>query len=274
VNEKNRNLIVRIVSAVILLPVVLYLLWRGGTWTAGLLAVASAACAGEYLSIVEKKLGPAQWVAVAVAALLPLYPALFPLRAWLIAFWTLGALFFFGWIFHLLRGPLGEAPTHAAHLLTGAAYGAFGLTALAALRLIGHGLDWVFCALIITWGNDTCAYFAGRFLGKHKLYPAASPNKTWEGFFGGMAGSVIGLFIARATFFPQLSVADCAIVGVLGGVLGPLGDLCESMLKRAYQVKDSGKIIPGHGGMLDRIDALLFNAPMVFLFAIWIAPHL
>ena len=273
-NDKNRNLVVRVVTAVILLPIVVYLLWRGGAWTAGLLAAASAACAGEYLSIVGKRLGVAQWVAVVGAALLPLYPALVPGRTWLLAFWTLGALFFFGWIYHLVKGPLHEAPTHAAHLLTGAAYGAFGLTALAALRLIPHGLDWVFCALIITWGNDTCAYFAGRFLGKHKLYPEVSPNKTWEGFFGGMVGSIVGLFIARATFFPALSAADCVIVGVLGWVLGPLGDLCESMLKRAYSVKDSGKLMPGHGGMLDRIDALLFNAPMVFLFAIWVAPFL
>jgi phosphatidate cytidylyltransferase len=274
VNEKNRNLVVRVISAVILLPIIVYLLWRGGLWTAGLLAIAAGLCAGEYLHIVRKSLGPAQWVAVLVAALLPIFPAIAPGRAWLLAFWTVGGLFFFAWIFHLLKGPLAEAPTLAAHLITGALYGGLGLSALAALRLIPSGLDWVFCALIITWGNDTCAYFAGRALGRHKLYPAVSPNKTWEGFFGGMAGSIGGLLIAKATFFPALTVADCVIVGALGGVLGPMGDLCESMLKRAYGVKDSGRAIPGHGGMLDRIDALLFNAPMVFLYAIYLGHRL
>ena len=94
-----------------------------------------------------------------------------------------------------------------------------------------------------------------------------SPNKTWEGFFGGMVGSVGGMFIARAFFFPGFTVVDCVVLGMAGGIArARSGDLCESMLKRAYGVKDSGKLIPGHGGILDRIDALLFNAPLVFLY--------
>jgi phosphatidate cytidylyltransferase len=79
-------------------------------------------------------------------------------------------------------------------------------------------------------------------------------------------GSVGGMFITRAFFYPVLTVTDCLVLGVAGGILGPIGDLCESMLKRAYGVKDSGRIIPGHGGILDRIDALLFNAPLVFVY--------
>jgi phosphatidate cytidylyltransferase len=145
-------------------------------------------------------------------------------------------------------------------------FGAVGLAALSALRVLSTGLAWVYCVLIVTWANDTCAYFAGRFLGKHKLYPAVSPNKTWEGFAGGMVGSVAGMFIARATFFPDLSPADCLLVGFIGGVFGPLGDFCESMIKRAYGVKDSGNVIPGHGGLLDRVDALLFNAPLIYAY--------
>lgn len=269
-NDKNKNLLVRVVSALLLLPIVLWLLWRGGYWFGGLLAFAAGVCASEYYAITGKTLGPAQWVGIAAAALLPLFPPWMGEHFTAAAFWTVMGVFFFAWIFFLVRGPLAEAPTRAAHLVTGMIYGGVGLVALSALRDLRHGFEWVFCALIVTWGNDTCAYFAGRFLGKHKLYPAVSPNKTWEGFYGGLAGSILGMLIARWTFFGALTVADCFAVGVLGGLLGPLGDLCESMLKRAYQVKDSGRLIPGHGGLLDRIDALIFNAPMVFLYALYL----
>ncbi len=135
------------------------------------------------------------------------------------------------------------------------------------LSIRPDGWSWVLCALIVTWGNDTCAYFVGRLFGHRKLYPEVSPNKTWEGFAGGFVGSLVGMFVARGTFFPALSVPDCLWVGAIGGIVGPIGDLSESMLKRAYQVKDSGKLIPGHGGLLDRLDALLFNTPLIFLYA-------
>ncbi len=264
--DKNKNLLWRVISAVVLLPAVLFLLYKGGWYTGFLLGGAAGICAHEYFTIVHKKLSAAHLVGIGLAAVMPILPALLGGQAEAGIFWLIAATFLFAWTFHLIKGPLPEAPTHAAHLLTGVIYGGLGLTALAALRLNDNGMGWVVCALVITWLNDTCAYFAGRFLGKHKLYPAVSPNKTWEGFFGGMVGSVGGLFLTKFIYFPGLRPIDCIIVGILGGILGPLGDLCESMLKRAYQVKDSGKIIPGHGGLLDRIDALIFNAPAVLLY--------
>lgn len=265
-NEKNKNLLVRFATAAVALPLVLFLLVKGGYWTAALLGWAAAVCAGEYYVITQRRLTPIGALGVAVAAAMPFVPVWRPEQAGALLFVMVAGFFYASFIYHLLRGPLGEAPVLLGHLVAGLVYGGVGLTAISAIRAREHGFEWVICALIITWVNDTAAYFAGRFLGRHKLYPAVSPNKTWEGFLGGMAGSVGGLFAARAIFFPELTVRDALVVGVLGGVLGPLGDFCESMLKRAYQVKDSGKIIPGHGGLLDRIDALLFNAPMVFLY--------
>ncbi len=268
-NEKNRNLALRVGSAVVLLPVVLGLLWAGGWWSAGLMAGAAAICASEYFLIVFKRLGPLAWLSMAGAALMPLLHVLSPEQAWSFAFFTVAFVFLASWTFHLIAGPLKEAPTHAAHALTGLVYGGLGLAALAWLRLLPEtGLGWVIVALVITWTNDTFAYFAGRFFGKHKLYPEVSPNKTWEGFFGGMTGSVLGMVVLKLAFYDWLSWIDVVGVGLLGGVFGPVGDLAESMLKRAYGVKDSGKIIPGHGGLLDRIDALVFNAPIVFA---WVA---
>ena len=114
----------------------------------------------------------------------------------------------------------------------------------------------------------TGAYAAGRLFGKHKLYPRISPAKTWEGFIGGLLAAIGAAFATRAILLPDaLSVLDCVLLGLLGGIGGPLGDLAESMLKRAYAVKDSGNILPGHGGMLDRVDALMINAPLVYFYA-------
>ncbi len=264
--EKNKNLLIRVISGLTLLPVVLYLLYLGGWWTAGLLGFAAAACAYEYIGITLKGHSPIAWVTVALAAAMPLLPMAFPQNAHALISGATGVVLFLAWSWHLLRGPLPEAPQRTSHLLMAFLYGHGGLTALMALRLLPDGGMWVVAALVITWGNDTLAYFAGRFLGKHKLYPEVSPNKTWEGFAGGFVGAIGFLFIQRAFFFQSMTVIDCLVLGTLASFLGPAGDLCESMLKRAYGVKDSGKIIPGHGGMLDRIDALIFNAPMVLLY--------
>jgi phosphatidate cytidylyltransferase len=272
VTEKNRNLLIRVASGLMLLPVVLSLLYVGGWWTAGLLGFAAAVCAYEYLSITLKAVNGVGWLTVAMAACMPLLPVAFPDHANAMISGATGVVLFSAWTWHLLKGPLPEAPARTAHLLTAFIYGHGGLTALAALRLLPEGGMWVVSALVITWGNDTMAYFAGRLLGKHKLYAEVSPNKTWEGFAGGFVGAIGFLFIQRAFFFSELSVVDCFVLGGLGSLLGPAGDLCESMLKRAYGVKDSGKIIPGHGGMLDRIDALIFNAPMVLLYVQFARP--
>lgn len=268
-NDKNRNLLVRIISALVLLPAVLFLVAWGGWWTAGLLAGAAGVCASEYFLIVWKKLTPIAWVGIVGAGLLPLLPVWAPHDPWTVAFFIVAAMFVVAWTYHLIRGPLKDAPTLAAHALTGVLYGGMGLATLGALRVLPEqGIGWVIAVLVITWANDTMAYFAGRFFGKHKLYPEVSPNKTWEGFFGGMVGSIVGMFVLKFVFFDFLTTVDCLVLGVAGGVMGPIGDLSESMLKRSYGVKDSGKIIPGHGGLLDRIDALIFNAPMVL---VWVA---
>jgi len=109
------------------------------------------------------------------------------------------------------------------------------------------------------------AYFGGKLFGRSKMYPAISPNKTWAGSISGMIGSIGGVFAIRAIFgidYPWLPLLG---LGIVGGVLGQLGDLAESMFKRSAGVKDSGNLLPGHGGMLDRIDAFLFVAPITWL---------
>jgi phosphatidate cytidylyltransferase len=132
-------------------------------------------------------------------------------------------------------------------------------------REVPQGPLWVVTALAVTFSSDTGAYFVGRTWGRHKLAPAVSPGKTIEGGGGGLAAAVLFMFVARASYFVALTVRDCVLVGLAAGVLGPIGDLTESLIKRAAGAKDSGRLIPGHGGMLDRIDAVLFVGAYVYL---------
>ena len=118
--------------------------------------------------------------------------------------------------------------------------------------------------LIVAWLADTGGYFAGRFLGKAKLYEAVSPKKTWAGAYGGIAGSVVGVIALKLVHASWLDVGRRLAIAVPGGILGQLGDLAESLIKRSVGVKDSGALFPGHGGILDRIDAVLFIAPYVY----------
>jgi phosphatidate cytidylyltransferase len=147
------------------------------------------------------------------------------------------------------------------------------LTLLAALRpMMGPpGSGAVLLALGLGWLADTFAYFAGRAFGRHKLYEAVSPKKTVEGALGGLAGSVLWSVVASLWFMRgSLPVAHAVPLGLVAGVLGQLGDLGESLFKRSMGVKDSGALVPGHGGVLDRVDAVLATSAVVFLYAVWV----
>jgi len=124
----------------------------------------------------------------------------------------------------------------------------------------------VFMLFVLIWSSDTFAYLTGKFFGKHKMAPRISPKKTWEGFAGGVILTlVLGFFVEQ--YFPELR-GNWMIVGFLVSVFAPLGDLVESQLKRSFAVKDSGNIIPGHGGILDRLDSFIICAPVIYLYFI------
>jgi phosphatidate cytidylyltransferase len=158
--------------------------------------------------------------------------------------------------------------------IMGIVYAGFLTTFLAMLKRLPSGPDPdtlafrnavpVVIVLVVAWLADTGGYFAGRFLGNAKLYPAVSPKKTWAGAWGGIAGSVLGVLVIKL-FYPQyLTWFDVFAIAIPGGMLGQMGDLSESLIKRSVGVKDSGALLPGHGGILDRIDAVLFIAPYVY----------
>jgi len=155
-----------------------------------------------------------------------------------------------------------------AMTIFGWAYAGLLLTFMAHLK--AQSGKWVLLTLMIAWFGDTGAYFAGRFLGRKKLYPAISPGKTWAGAIGGLVGSFGAAALANLWFFPALGWGHGAVLSVVGGAIGQCGDLVESMLKRSFGVKDSGNILPGHGGVLDRVDAVLFIGPWVWAYVTFV----
>lgn len=145
-----------------------------------------------------------------------------------------------------------------------------GLTlgSLLLTRALPDGVFLIFFVFLMTWAGDTGAYYAGMWLGRTPLAPAISPNKTVEGLIGGFLLAVVVAFLARAWFLPVFTVIDCLATGILLTAAGVLGDLTESAMKRSAGVKDSGSLIPAHGGMLDRLDSLLFTAPVFYYYVV------
>jgi len=131
---------------------------------------------------------------------------------------------------------------------------------------------WITLSLAMAFLSDTVAYFFGRAFGKHKLYEAVSPKKTMEGAFGGVLGSLIATVVLGSLWLvPSLSIGHALVLGLLANICGQAGDLVESMLKRTFGVKDSSNLLPGHGGMLDRIDAMVYVTPVVYYYVTRIA---
>jgi len=257
----------RVLSSALLIPALIWVIWMGGWTFAALIGIVAALATHETYRMLLRRVSPIAWIGVALALFLP-FGALFPER-FAAALPCVILSFLFGALVAALMTP--EPPVDAFQpvppLLFGFLYGALPMAMLVPLRQLPGGLWWVVAACATTWMNDTGAYFAGHALGRHKLLERVSPSKTWEGFFGGMLASIGTAFVVRAVGAHHLSPADCLALGVVVSIFGPLGDLAESLLKRSMGVKDSGRLIPGHGGLLDRIDALIFTAPCVYFYA-------
>ncbi len=137
------------------------------------------------------------------------------------------------------------------------------------LRNLENGVALVFFVIVVTWLSDTGGFFVGKTWGKHPLAPRLSPQKTIEGLLGGILFSVVGAVLSQFIFVPFFSLDQCVMLGVGLAVLGAVGDLAESAIKRSVSVKDSGTMIPGHGGVLDRVDSLLFTGPAMYYYVMF-----
>jgi phosphatidate cytidylyltransferase len=252
----------RILVAIAGLPVVLGILWLGGWWLWAL-ATGAALVALHELYLITHRLRP---VALAgfVGALLALLGAELSGPAWMVGgFLVTPALAFV--LLGLGASRAATTPSIAVTIL-GAAWIGLGLAHMLLIRDVPeHAQLASFTILLAVFGGDTLAYFAGRLFGRHKLAPTTSPGKTWEGFIVGTVATVLIVFFAlydeRNDF---LTIPQALVLGGVIAVTAPLGDLFESAVKRDMGVKDSGRLLAGHGGMLDRIDALLFASVASF----------
>jgi phosphatidate cytidylyltransferase len=251
-------------------PLLVLLLFAGPPWAFFALALAaSGISAAELFAMTHRGDRVSQSVGIAstlaVAAIVYLWPG--DARALLSLVLVVPIV---GMLTTLFR--LGAIESAALRLMTGAAgpfYVGALLATLAVLRQ-GPGPGFVLLAMTIAWLGDTGGYFVGRYLGKTKLYEAVSPKKTRAGFVGSLLGSVLAGLVAHFWYLPELGLSHGVLLGLIAGALGQAGDLIESLLKRSTGVKDSGWILPGHGGLLDRIDALLVVSPCVYLYTLWV----
>ena len=136
--------------------------------------------------------------------------------------------------------------------------------------LRGRSVHWLFVALALNWVGDSAAYYVGRVFGKHRLAPVVSPKKSWEGAAGSVAASILFSTIYMHAFLPEVPLWLAALIGAAGNIAGQFGDLAESALKRGAGEKDSGRLLPGHGGLLDRVDSSLFSLPVVYICSLFL----
>jgi len=255
----------RVVTVLPLIPFILWMMFGGPDWAWPAFVLLAIAIGGYELMAmkVPSSRGLRSWGSI--SSVLFGYTVIFVGDAG--ALYGVVIIIIFGaMVWSLLQSdPLHNASTRIGWLLGTPVYVGGTLSAVAMVHAFDPTGAWVLLTMVLAWGSDTAAYFVGRKFGKTKLAPRISPKKTLEGAAGGLAAAVIGALI-MSIFLPGMRVGDAIALGILGGAAGQAGDLMVSVLKRSSGVKDSGGILPGHGGILDRVDALAFTGPATWAY--------
>ncbi len=249
------NLGIRAASAVVLIPTVVAAVWFGGWALLLVIAVSVALLAIEWGAMSARTAPNRVAAAVTVSVLAAVFTAY---HGYLELAWVV-----------MLVGAAGSAimARGVAERAVDAAYGVIYIApaciAVIWLRSMPQGISWTIMLFAVTWAADIFAFLVGSALKGPKLWPRFSPNKTWSGFFGGLLGAMVTAMLVATYSDARLLWWTAALVGLAGGFATMAGDLWESMLKRRFGVKDSGDLIPGHGGLLDRVDGLMFAAVVI-----------
>jgi phosphatidate cytidylyltransferase len=251
----------RVLTALALVPIVLYVVVWSPPWAVlAVTAVVALLCYHEFAGIAATygagSLGPLGYAAGLLILVLPDRAFLIVVAAALLA---LGLA--------LRAAELRDGILRAAFLVLGVVY-IFGCWSYAPI-LHKYNHYWLLYALMLNWVGDIGAYYIGRSFGRHKLAPLVSPGKTWEGAAASIAASMIFGFFFLRWAIPEVPLVAVLVLTAAANAAGQCGDLCESALKRSAGVKDSGTLLPGHGGMLDRVDSTLFTLPVVYLYLLW-----
>ena len=247
----------RLLTALLLIPTVLYVVYFGPPWLLfGVTALVAVICYSEYAGIAAgygiTKPGPVGYAAGLLV--LAMRPQDAPLVITLLALISLALA---------LRHDLGRTLPNSAFLLFGIVY-IFGSWKFAIL-LRAESPHWLAYGLVLNWVGDACAYYVGKSVGRRNMAPNVSPKKTWEGAVASLVGSVIFGVVYLNRALPAVSLVEAGLLSVVVNIAGQTGDLAESALKRGAGVKDSSTLLPGHGGLLDRVDSSLFALPVVYL---------
>lgn len=262
----------RIATAAVLVPLLLLAIFYDPThWSVvGIACLFAAGALDEYLRMAlpvsadDRAVG-LRVVMAALCLAIVILPSVYSMGEVMPPLLT-GSVVVLGFTVLARKRQLPDGGRHFGVMLSGLLYVPVLMSVLPLLKRAGEA-EWLAITLCMAFFSDTGAYFAGRSLGKHKLYPAVSPGKTVEGSVGGILGACLATVGVGAMWaIPTLPLWHAVLLGVAASVCGQMGDLVESMLKRTFAVKDSGNLLPGHGGMLDRIDALLFVAPVAYYY--------
>lgn len=263
----------RALSALVLIPVAAWVIWAGDWWFFAAILLVAGLAGYEFTQLMRQGgFNPAPIFVLALIGL-SLLDAQFPSLAIAAPGLTWILILSISW--QLFQSKDKVPTANWALSIAGGLYVGWLSAHAVRLRALPDGLTWTIIAVLVTWIGDTAAYFVGSAIGRHKLWPRLSPRKTWEGILGGMLGSLLtgsGVgYLMMLWMGADISPGQGLIVGLLGGIIGPFGDLAISMMKRQVNAKDSGRIIPGHGGFLDRSDSLLFVLTATYYYAVWFA---
>jgi phosphatidate cytidylyltransferase len=262
----------RVVASIIFIPCFIIITRAGGYHFLLLVDTVIFVAMLEFYRMMESKgIRPYKFIGILFGLALPLY-VVFRNGIYSNLFLTLGLVTIM--CLELSRREVKLAVYHIATTILGVIYVAFLGSHLIMLREFpltinldySFGSSFVFLAFIVTWAGDTGAYIVGSSLGKHRLAPRVSERKTKEGSLGGLIFSIGGAVAAKYTLAGYLSLWQALLLGLLAGIVGQLGDLFESMIKRDVEIKDASDTIPGHGGVLDRFDSLFFTSPLIYYF--------